>query len=108
LGATIAIETPDGKRAEPSGMGLQFAIVGGEKTSGRQRFEGLRELLPFPDDRSAYQVLFEYTKGLPRDVIKVADDVLRHLMAHNKKQITIAEIEAIIQENNLTKAPADS
>ena len=50
----------------------------------------------------------EYTKGLPRDVIKVADDVLRHLMAHNKKQITIAEIEAIIQENNLTKAPADS
>jgi hypothetical protein len=29
-------------------------------------------------------------------------------MAHNKKQITIAEIEAIIQENNLTKAPSDS
>ncbi|HZC01540.1 MAG TPA: hypothetical protein VE844_09310, partial [Gammaproteobacteria bacterium] len=26
-------------------MGLQFGIVGGEKTSGRQRFEGLRELL---------------------------------------------------------------
>jgi hypothetical protein len=49
--------------------------------------------------------LFEYTKGLPRDVIKVADDVLRHLMAHNKKQITIAEIEAIIQENHLSKAP---
>ena len=47
-------------------------------------------------------------KGLPRDVIKVADDVLRHLMAHNKKQITIAEIEAIIQENHLTKAPSDS
>jgi hypothetical protein len=45
LGATIAIETPDGKGAEPSGMGLQFAIVGGEKTRGRQRFEGLRELL---------------------------------------------------------------
>jgi hypothetical protein len=30
-------------------MGLQFGIVGGEKTSGRQRFEGLRELLPKRD-----------------------------------------------------------
>jgi general secretion pathway protein A len=69
---------------------------------------GKEEDLPFPNDRSAYQVLFEYTKGLPRDVIKVADDVLRHLMAHNKKQITIAEIEAIIQENNLIKAPINS
>jgi hypothetical protein len=29
-------------------------------------------------------------------------------MAQNKKQITIAEIEAIIQENNLTKAPTES
>jgi hypothetical protein len=51
----------------------------------------------------SYQVLFDYTKGLPRDIIKVADDVLRHLMAQNKKQITVAEIETIIQENNLSK-----
>jgi hypothetical protein len=33
----------------------------------------------------------------------VADDVLRHLMAQNKKQITITEIQTIIQENNLSK-----
>jgi hypothetical protein len=26
---------------------------------------GKEEELPFPNDRSAYQVLFEYTKGLP-------------------------------------------
>jgi hypothetical protein len=40
---------------------------------------------------------------LDATVSKVADDVLRHLMAQNKKQITLAEIEAIIQENNLSK-----
>jgi general secretion pathway protein A len=64
---------------------------------------GKEEELPFPNDNSIFQVLFEYTKGLPRDIIKVADDVLRHLMANNKKQITTKEIEAIIRENNLTK-----
>jgi hypothetical protein len=69
---------------------------------------GKEEELPFPNDRSIYQVLFDSTKGLPRDIIKVADDVLRHLMAQNKKQITLAEIEAIIQENNLTKVTTDT
>src|SRR3954453_401354 len=64
---------------------------------------GKEEELPFPNDNTLYEVLFEYTKGLPRDVIKVADDVLRHLMVNNKKQITTAEIETIIKENNLTK-----
>ena len=44
-----------------------------------------------------------YTSGLPRDVIKVADDVLRYLMAHNKKQVSLVELETIIQENNLAK-----
>lgn len=69
---------------------------------------GKEEELPFPNDRTIYQVLFDYTKGLPRDIIKVADDVLRHLMVNNKKQITVPEMEAIIHENNLTKATADA
>ena len=64
---------------------------------------GKEEELPFPDDRSLYEVLFEFTKGLPRDVIKVADDALRYLMANNKKVITADEITAILQENNLSK-----
>jgi hypothetical protein len=41
----IAIEIPDGKRAEPWEMGRQFGIVEGEKTRERQRLNGLRELL---------------------------------------------------------------
>ena len=65
--------------------------------------EGKEEEFPFPNENAMYQVLFEYTKGLPRDIIKVADDVLRRLMAQNKKQITIKEIESIIKENNLSK-----
>lgn len=64
---------------------------------------GKEEEFPFPNENAMYQVLFEYTKGLPRDIIKVADDVLRRLMAQNKKQITIEEIESIIKENNLSK-----
>jgi type II secretory pathway predicted ATPase ExeA len=64
---------------------------------------GKEEELPFPNDSTIYEVLFEYTKGLPRDIIKVADDVLRQLMVQNKKQITVSEIETIIKENNLTK-----
>ena len=32
---------------------------------------------PFTDD--AFQEVFAYTKGLPRDAIKLADEVLRHL-----------------------------
>jgi general secretion pathway protein A len=69
---------------------------------------GKEEELPFPNDHTIYQVLFDYTKGLPRDIIKVADDVLRHLMVNNKKQITVPEMEAIIHENHLTKTTADA
>lgn len=64
---------------------------------------GKEEEFPFPNEQAIYQVLFEYTKGLPRDIIKVADDVLRNLLAENKKQITVAELESIIKENNLSK-----
>ena len=64
---------------------------------------GKEEEFPFPNEQAIFQILFAYTKGLPRDIIKVADDVLRHLMAQNKKQITVAEIEMIIKENNLSK-----
>jgi len=67
---------------------------------------GKEEELPFPNEHAIYQTLFEYTNGLPRDIIKVADDVLRHLMADNKKMITVTELETIIQENNLTKETA--
>jgi general secretion pathway protein A len=63
---------------------------------------GKEEDFPFrPDDTDVYTVLFTYTKGLPRDTIKVADDVLKYLVANEKKKITAAEIEQIAKENDL-------
>jgi general secretion pathway protein A len=38
---------------------------------------------PFSDQ--AYQEIFAYTKGLPRDAIKLADEVLRHLFISQKQ-----------------------
>ena len=37
---------------------------------------------PFSDE--AYQEVFAYTKGLPRDAVKLADEVLRHLYINQK------------------------
>ena len=64
---------------------------------------GKEEEFPFSNDDAIYEVLFEYTKGLPRDVIKVADDVLRDLKVSNKRQIAAPEVEKIIKDNNLSK-----
>src|SRR4051794_7442611 len=59
--------------------------------------------LPFADGDGVYQTLFAYTKGLPRDAIKVCDEILRELLASERKQATAADIEAISQQLNLKK-----
>jgi general secretion pathway protein A len=48
-----------------------------------------------------YKTLYAYTKGLPRDAVKVCDEVLRELLATQRKQATVADIEAIAQQFNL-------
>lgn len=63
---------------------------------------GKEENFPFrADDTDVFTVLFNFTKGLPRDAIKVADDILTYLQANDKKKITAAEIEQIAKENDL-------
>jgi general secretion pathway protein A len=49
-----------------------------------------------------YKVLFAYTKGLPRDAIKVCDEALRDMMFKGKKQASSEQIEQIAKEMNLT------
>jgi len=56
--------------------------------------------LPFEDD--AFKVIFAYSKGLPRDAIKVCDEVLRDLQAKNQKKATPQQVEEISKELNLT------
>jgi len=57
--------------------------------------------LPFEDDSEVYRVLFAYSKGLPRDAVKVCDEVLRYLTVQGKYQATAAEVEMIAKELNL-------
>lgn len=55
---------------------------------------------PLADD--AYRSLFAYSKGLPRDAIKVLDEALRDLAFRDKKVATAEDIERIAQELNLS------
>jgi general secretion pathway protein A len=57
--------------------------------------------LPFADGDQVYDTLFAYSKGLPRDAIKVCDEVLRELLASEKKQATAADVEEIAKQLNL-------
>jgi general secretion pathway protein A len=58
--------------------------------------------LPFRDEeREIYKTLYAYTKGLPRDTVKVCDELLRDLLSKNKKQAGAQEVEQIARELNL-------
>jgi hypothetical protein len=57
--------------------------------------------LPFVEGDSAYEALFAYSKGLPRDAIKVCDEILRELVATDRKQATAKDVETISQQLNL-------
>jgi hypothetical protein len=59
------------------------------------------ENLPFADGDEVYKTLFAYSKGLPRDAIKVCDEVLRELLASEKKKATVQDVEEIARQLNL-------
>src|SRR5712692_9603479 len=54
-----------------------------------------------PLEAEAYKSLFAYTKGLPRDAIKVLDETLRDLAFKGKKTVSASEVEQIAKELNL-------
>jgi general secretion pathway protein A len=53
------------------------------------------------DGKNVYKTLYAYTKGLPRETVKVCDELLRDLLVKNKKVATAAEVEQIAKELNL-------
>jgi general secretion pathway protein A len=53
-------------------------------------------------DPEVYKALYAYSKGLPRDAIKVCDETLRDLAFLNKKQASSHQVEKICRELNLT------
>lgn len=56
--------------------------------------------LPFEED--CFKTLFAYSKGLPRDAIKVCDETLRDLQARGQKKATPEQVEVVSKELNLT------
>ncbi len=55
----------------------------------------------FEDADEAYKMLYTYTKGLPRDAIKVCFELLIELAATGKKQATSKQVEEIAKGQNL-------
>lgn len=55
--------------------------------------------LPFEEE--CFKTLFTYSKGLPRDAIKVCDEALRDLQAKGQKKATAQQVEVISKELNL-------
>jgi hypothetical protein len=55
----------------------------------------------FADAEEAYKVLYAYTKGLPRDAIKVCFELFIDLAAKRKKQATAKQVEEIAKGQNL-------
>ncbi len=54
-----------------------------------------------PDDHQSFEILATYTKGVPRDALKVASDVLTELWKTGRQKTTPEEIESIAIKNNL-------
>jgi general secretion pathway protein A len=55
----------------------------------------------FEDAEEAYKTLFTYSKGLPRDAIKICFELLIDLVAQRKKQATVKQVEEIAKGQNL-------
>jgi general secretion pathway protein A len=60
---------------------------------------GARADAPF--SASVYKGLFVYSKGLPRDAIKLADELLRHMYIHQRRQATLEDVSAAAKQLNL-------
>jgi general secretion pathway protein A len=56
---------------------------------------------PFVEGDGVYKTLYAYSKGLPRDAVKMCDEVLRELLASERTQATVADVEAIAEQFNL-------
>jgi uncharacterized protein (DUF3820 family) len=55
----------------------------------------------FKDANEAYKTLFTYTKGLPRDAIKVCFELFIELAARGQKKANSKQIEEIAKGQNL-------
>jgi type II secretory pathway predicted ATPase ExeA len=70
---------------------------------------GKEEDFPFEaDDTASFNIIFKYSKGLPRDAIKVGDEILKHVSSKRKKKIEIGEVEEIAKKTLAKKKKHDT
>jgi type II secretory pathway predicted ATPase ExeA len=59
---------------------------------------GKAEDFPFDDnDGESFKIIFRYSKGLPRDAIKVGDELLKFLVGKEEKKAKPEEVEQVAQ-----------
>ena len=64
---------------------------------------GTAEDFPFADaDMDSFNIIFRYSKGLPRDAIKVGDELLKVLTLSGEKKAKPADVK-LVAENTLLK-----
>ena len=57
---------------------------------------GKADDFPFADtDEESFKIIFRYSKGLPRDAIKVGDEILKFLVGKEAKKIMTADVEFV-------------
>ena len=57
---------------------------------------GKAEDFPFSgDDIESFTILFKHSKGLPRDAIKVGDELLKHLLGKEARKATPQDVEEV-------------
>src|SRR3954449_363265 len=57
--------------------------------------------MPFDDRDGAYKALYARSKGLPRDAVKICDELLRELVSTQRRQANAEDVEAIAKDLNL-------
>jgi general secretion pathway protein A len=64
---------------------------------------GKDEDFPFAEnDLESFNIIFRYSKGLPRDAIKVGDELLKFLVGKGERKAKAADVE-IVAQNTLKK-----
>jgi general secretion pathway protein A len=60
---------------------------------------GQEEDFPFAEsDMESFNIIFRYSKGLPRDAIKVGDELLKLLAGREAKKVNPADVEEVAQK----------
>jgi hypothetical protein len=63
---------------------------------------GKDEDFPFAEtDMDSFNIIFRYSKGLPRDAIKVGDELLKFLVGKGERKAKPADVEMVAQQTLL-------